>query len=288
MKTGYDVIVVGAGHAGCEAAHAAAKLGAQVAICTLSAESVAHMPCNPAVGGTAKGHLVREIDALGGLMGRAIDATGIQFRLLNASRGPAVRAPRAQADKDLYAARMRRAIDETPGLTLLEGEAEDLLVEDGRVRGIRLVAPRAAIGAPGPGRNASAGPFAAAGESVAGESAVEEIAAGAVVVTSGTFLRGLIHVGLESRPGGRIHERAAVGLATITSRPYPDPSAENEKLVVVDIKPGKRLASPVPLATIKADKSFAGWDLLRIGRLSVVPVPDAMWDRLMTLSRGDS
>src|SRR4029078_4887454 len=104
MKESFDVIVIGAGHAGCEAAYAAARLGARVAICTLSADTVAQMPCNPAVGGTAKGHLVREIDALGGLMGRAIDATGIQFKLLNRSRGPAVWSPRAQADKKVYGA----------------------------------------------------------------------------------------------------------------------------------------------------------------------------------------
>src|SRR5207253_4727027 len=104
MKDHFDVIVVGAGHAGCEAAHAAARLGVRVALCTLSRETVAEMPCNPAVGGTAKGHLVREIDALGGLMGRAIDATGIQFKLLNRSRGPAVWSPRAQADKSVYSA----------------------------------------------------------------------------------------------------------------------------------------------------------------------------------------
>src|SRR5215212_5075560 len=102
MAESFDVIVIGAGHAGCEAAHAAARLGRHVAICTLSAETVAHMPCNPAIGGTAKGHLVAEIDALGGLMGRAIDATGIQFKVLNRSRGPAVWSPRAQADKKLY------------------------------------------------------------------------------------------------------------------------------------------------------------------------------------------
>src|SRR6267142_3972354 len=106
MNKAFDVIVIGAGHAGCEAAYAAARLGAHVGLCTMSPDTVAHMPCNPAVGGTAKGHLVREIDALGGLMGRAIDATGIQFKLLNASRGPAVQAPRAQADKDLYSRRM--------------------------------------------------------------------------------------------------------------------------------------------------------------------------------------
>src|SRR3989442_15979551 len=102
MKSAFDVIVIGAGHAGCEAAYAAARLGVRVGLCTLSTDTVAHMPCNPAIGGTAKGHLVREIDALGGLMGRAIDATGVQFKLLNRSRGPAVRAPRAPADKPRF------------------------------------------------------------------------------------------------------------------------------------------------------------------------------------------
>src|SRR6201997_3340655 len=111
MNTSFDVIVVGAGHAGCEAAYAAAKLGVHVGLCTLSTDTVAHMPCNPAIGGTAKGHLVREIDALGGLMGRAIDATGIQFKLLNRSRGPAVWSPRAQADKAIYRQWMKRALE---------------------------------------------------------------------------------------------------------------------------------------------------------------------------------
>src|SRR5580704_10118501 len=111
MRQSFDVIVVGAGHAGCEAAHAAARLGAHVGLCTLTKETVAHMPCNPAIGGTAKGHLVREIDALGGLMGRAIDATGIQFKLLNRSRGPAVWSPRAQADKRIYSEWVRAELE---------------------------------------------------------------------------------------------------------------------------------------------------------------------------------
>ena len=110
MTDKFDLIVIGAGHAGCEAAYAAARLGARVGLCTMSKDTVAHMPCNPAVGGTAKGHLVREIDAIGGLMGRAIDATGIQFKLLNRSRGPAVWSPRAQADKKLYAQWVRAAV----------------------------------------------------------------------------------------------------------------------------------------------------------------------------------
>src|ERR687893_1220059 len=119
----YDVIVIGAGHAGVEAAWAAARLGCSVAICTLSTDTVAHMPCNPAVGGTAKGHLVREVDALGGLMGRAIDATGIQFKLLNRSRGPAVWSPRAQADKKRYSEWVRASLEAQPGITWLVGKA---------------------------------------------------------------------------------------------------------------------------------------------------------------------
>src|SRR5919202_1736364 len=119
----YDVIVVGAGHAGCEAAFAAARLGAHVGLCTLSTDTVAHMPCNPAIGGTAKGHLVREIDALGGLMGRAIDATGIQFKLLNRSRGPAVWSPRAQADKRTYSAWMKDVLEREPRISWIFGKA---------------------------------------------------------------------------------------------------------------------------------------------------------------------
>src|SRR6187401_1507929 len=134
----FDVIVIGAGHAGVEAAYAAARLGCSVGLCTLSKATVAHMPCNPAVGGTAKGHLVREIDALGGLMGRAIDATGIQFKLLNRSRGPAVWSPRAQADKKAYGAWVREALDRERNIEWIIGRAGRVLVEHGRVVGLAL------------------------------------------------------------------------------------------------------------------------------------------------------
>jgi tRNA uridine 5-carboxymethylaminomethyl modification enzyme len=170
--TGFDVIVIGAGHAGVEAAYAAARLGCSVGLCTLSKDTVAHMPCNPAVGGTAKGHLVREIDALGGLMGRAIDATGIQFKLLNRSRGPAVWSPRAQADKRRYGAWVASALSAEPNITWLLGKAGRILTRDSRVVGIAMEAGDA-------------------------------FACSALVVTTGTFLNGLIHVGPEQRPAGR-------------------------------------------------------------------------------------
>src|SRR5512144_1332339 len=134
----HEVIVIGAGHAGVEAAWAAARLGCRVAVCTLSLDTIAHMPCNPAIGGTAKGHLVREIDALGGLMGLAIDATGIQFKLLNRSRGPAVWSPRAQADKRRYAAWMKRTLEEQPGIEWIFGKAGRILTDADGVTGIEL------------------------------------------------------------------------------------------------------------------------------------------------------
>src|SRR2546426_501843 len=183
----FDVVVIGAGHAGCEAALASARMGCETALLTLDARAVARMSCNPAIGGLAKGHLVREIDALGGEMGRAIDETGIQFRLLNASRGPAVQAPRAQADKEAYSNRMRQVVEVTPRLTLVEGEACDLLVEEGVLRGVALASGLM-------------------------------LPTTCAVVTTGTFLRGLLHVGLENRPGGRIGEMAAVGLSEALAR----------------------------------------------------------------------
>lgn len=177
-----DVVVVGAGHAGIEAAWAAARLGASVAVCTLSRDTIGQMPCNPAIGGTAKGHLVREIDALGGLMGEAIDATGIQFRLLNRSRGPAVWSPRAQADKRLYGAHVRGRLEADPLITLVYGEVSGLVLEDGRSCGVMLATGHL-------------------------------IEASQVVLTTGTFLDGLIHVGRDRRPAGRMGEPAAVELA---------------------------------------------------------------------------
>src|SRR3954466_15733819 len=138
MSAHYDVIVVGGGHAGCEAAAAAARMGANTALVTHRFATIGAMSCNPAIGGPGKGHLVREIDALDGLMGRVADAGGIQFRVLNRRKGPAVRGPRAQADRRLYAAAMQQAIAATPNLTVIEGEADELVIDQGRTNGVRL------------------------------------------------------------------------------------------------------------------------------------------------------
>jgi tRNA uridine 5-carboxymethylaminomethyl modification enzyme len=178
----FQVIVIGAGHAGVEAAWAAARLGCSVAICTLSADTVAHMPCNPAVGGTAKGHLVREIDALGGLMARAIDETGIQFKLLNRSRGPAVWSPRAQADKRVYSKWVATALRAVPNLSWIIGKAGRILTESGRVVGLEL------------------------------EDGTR-YKCSTLIVTTGTFLNGLVHIGPEQRSAGRAGEPPSHELA---------------------------------------------------------------------------
>jgi tRNA uridine 5-carboxymethylaminomethyl modification enzyme len=178
----FDVIVIGGGHAGCEAASGSARMGARTALVTHRFATIGAMSCNPAIGGLGKGHLVREVDALDGLMGRVADAGGIQFRMLNRRKGPAVRGPRAQADRKLYAAAMQAAIRETTSLRVIEGEADELLVSNGRVTGIRM-----ADGS--------------------------ELSAGAIVITTGTFLRGLIHLGERNWPAGRVGEAPALGLS---------------------------------------------------------------------------
>ena len=178
----FDVIVIGGGHAGCEAAAAAARMGARTALVTHSFATIGEMSCNPAIGGLGKGHLVREIDALDGLMGRVADEAGIQFRVLNRSKGPAVQGPRAQADRKLYRRGMQAAIKATPGLEVIEAAVEDLIVEGGNVNGVLTADGRS-------------------------------ISAGAVVLTTGTFLRGLIHIGERKIPAGRINEAPALGLS---------------------------------------------------------------------------
>jgi tRNA uridine 5-carboxymethylaminomethyl modification enzyme len=178
----FDVIVIGAGHAGCEAASASARMGSQTALITLSLDMIGQMSCNPAIGGIAKGHLVREIDALGGIMGRVIDRTGIQFRLLNRSRGPAVQAPRAQADRALYRTEMRRTLEATPNLHLRQGLVVDFIVEDRRVVGVELQDTR-------------------------------RLRARAIVLATGTFLNGLIHTGRRTYSAGRAGEPSSIDLA---------------------------------------------------------------------------
>ena len=186
MRAQYDVIVIGGGHAGCEAAAAAARMGAKTALITHRFATIGAMSCNPAIGGLGKGHLVREIDALDGLMGRVADEGGIQFRVLNRRKGPAVRGPRAQADRALYARAMQRAIQATPNLYVIEGEADDLDIARS-VTGVRLVDGR-------------------------------QFSTGAVVLTTGTFLRGLIHLGERQIPAGRVGEAPSIGLSAMLER----------------------------------------------------------------------
>lgn len=183
----FDVVVIGGGHAGCEAASASARLGSETALVTMNLDMIGQMSCNPAVGGIAKGHLVREVDALGGIMGRVIDRTGIQFRLLNRSRGPAVQSPRAQADRALYRSEIRAVLEQTPNLHLRQGTVVDLCIQNQKITGVTLQDGRR-IGAP------------------------------AVVIAAGTFLNGLVHTGRSTYTAGRMGEPASIDLAEALKR----------------------------------------------------------------------
>ncbi len=223
-NSAFDIVVVGGGHAGCEAAAAAARMGARTVLVTHRFDTVGEMSCNPAIGGLGKGHLVREIDALDGLMGRVADAAGIQFRLLNRSRGPAVQGPRAQADRRLYKAAMQAAVRATAHLSVMEAAVDDLLVENGAAAGIVTADGR-------------------------------EVAAGAVVLTTGTFLRGLIHRGEERTPGGRHGEAPANGLS--------------RRLLALDLRLG-RLKTGKPA---RLDGRSIDWPALAMQPGDAEPVP---------------
>src|ERR1039457_1588170 len=221
----YDVVVVGAGHAGCEAAMAAARMGLKTALITMNMDLIAQMSCNPAIGGVAKGHLVREVDALGGVMGEVADAVGIQFRLLNTSRGPAVWSPRAQCDKQLYRVKMREVLESQADLHIRQAEVVDLLIEENP------------SGAKAPGNSCASDVRAEAltypSHTPESEPLISEtkrrvlglklrdgrnLLAGATIITTGTFLNGLVHIGDESYPAGRSGEAASVLLGEALRR----------------------------------------------------------------------
>jgi len=235
MSAQYDVIVVGGGHAGCEAAAAAARMGAKTALVTHRFATIGAMSCNPAIGGLGKGHLVREIDALDGLMGRVADLGGIQFRVLNRRKGPAVRGPRAQADRSLYASAMQRAIRATANLSVIEAEADDLLIRGERIAGLKLADGRV-------------------------------LGAGAVVLTTGTFLRGLIHIGERQTPAGRLGEAPAVGLSRTLQRlgfalgrlktgTPPRLDGRTIDWAAVDMQPGDEPPEPFSMLTVRIENA---------------------------------
>ncbi len=235
MNTNFEVSVVGGGHAGCEAAAAAARTGAKTALLTHKLATVGAMSCNPAIGGLGKGHLVREIDALDGVMARVIDRSGIQYRMLNASKGPAVRGPRAQADRKLYLEAMQDILNNYDNLTIVEGAADDIILDDaGAVCGLKTLDG-------------------------------QEYSCGAVVLTTGTFLRGIIHRGEEMSPAGRVGEEPTIGLA--------------ETLERLDFPLG-RLKTGTPA---RLDGRTIDWDVLQKQPGDDVPLPFSYLNEKITV-----
>ena len=234
QMTSYDVIVVGGGHAGCEAAAAAARFGARTALVTHKVSTIGEMSCNPAIGGLGKGHLVREIDALDGVMGRMADKAGIQFRLLNRSKGPAVRGPRAQIDRKLYREAMQAELSATANLTIIEGGADDLIIEAGTLAGIALVNG-------------------------------ETVRAPKIVITTGTFLKGMIHIGDQRIPAGRVGEAPAIGLS--------------DRLYNLDLPMG-RLKTGTPA---RLDGRTIKWDELEEQEADSEPVPFSFFNDEITV-----
>ena len=230
----WDVIVIGGGHAGCEAAAAAARAGARTALLTHKASTIGEMSCNPAIGGLGKGHLVREVDALDGVMGRVADASGIQFRLLNRSKGPAVRGPRTQSDRRLYREAMQAELAGTENLTIVEAAVEDLIVQDGVCAGVV-------------------------------DSNGEAYRGGAVVLTTGTFLKGVIHRGAERIPAGRHGEQPAIGLSN--------------RLYGLGLRMG-RLKTGTPA---RLDGSTIQWDALEMQAADAEPVPFSFLTEAITV-----
>ena len=234
VSKGFDVVIIGGGHAGCEGAAAAERMGARTALVTHSFATIGEMSCNPAIGGLGKGHLVREIDALDGLMGRVADEAGIQFRVLNRSKGPAVQGPRAQADRKLYRRAMQAAIKATPCLEVVEAAVEDLIVHDGNVNGVLTAGGRC-------------------------------IMAGAVVLTTGTFLSGLIHIGERKIPAGRINEAPALGLS--------------DRLYALGLRMGRLKTGTPP----RLDGRTISWDDLQVQLGDDPPQPFSfLTDRITT------